>query len=223
MKQEKIGNFIKELRIKNNMTQKELADKLGVTYQAVSKWENGKNIPDIAVMTQIASLFKVDITDVLNGEVNKKINIIPLLVIAFLIVIVGVVIYSLVDNNYEFKTLSSGCSEFKITGSAAYNKDTSSIYISNIDYCDTDNTIYDDISCSLYETVDNKNIKISDCTSSSNINLTDYLKDVTINVEKYNNVCKNFSEADIYLEISATKDNKTTTYKAPLELNNNCN
>src|SRR5574344_1928900 len=126
-------------------------------------------------------------------------------------------------NNYEFKTLSSGCSEFKITGSAAYNKDTSSIYISNIDYCDTDNTIYDDISCSLYETVDNKNIKISDCTSSSNINLTDYLKDVTINVEKYNNVCKNFSEADIYLEISATKDNKTTTYKAPLELNNNCN
>ena len=47
MDQEKIGNFIKEIRKKNNLTQKDLADKYNVTYQAVSKWENGKNMPDI--------------------------------------------------------------------------------------------------------------------------------------------------------------------------------
>ena len=43
MNQEKIGTFIKNLRKKNNLTQQALADKYNVTYQAVSKWENGKN------------------------------------------------------------------------------------------------------------------------------------------------------------------------------------
>lgn len=41
MDQEKFGKFIKEIRAKNNLTQKQLADKYHVTYQAVSKWENG--------------------------------------------------------------------------------------------------------------------------------------------------------------------------------------
>ena len=41
MNQERIGSFIKTIRQDNKLTQKELADKLGVTYQAVSKWENG--------------------------------------------------------------------------------------------------------------------------------------------------------------------------------------
>lgn len=45
MDQEKIGKLIKEIRQKNNLTQKQFADKYGITYQAVSKWENGKNMP----------------------------------------------------------------------------------------------------------------------------------------------------------------------------------
>ena len=49
----RIGNLIKELRIKSNLTQNEFANKYGVTYQAVSKWENGKNIPDISVLKLI--------------------------------------------------------------------------------------------------------------------------------------------------------------------------
>ena len=52
MEQEKIGKFIKKIRVDNGLTQKDLADKLGVTYQAVSKWENGKNIPDIMILKQ---------------------------------------------------------------------------------------------------------------------------------------------------------------------------
>ena len=49
MDQERIGKTIKELRTKNNLSQKEFADKYNVTYQAVSKWENGKNIPDLSI------------------------------------------------------------------------------------------------------------------------------------------------------------------------------
>ena len=44
MNPERIGQMIKEIRKKNHLTQKQFADKYGVTYQAVSKWENGKNI-----------------------------------------------------------------------------------------------------------------------------------------------------------------------------------
>lgn len=47
MDQEKISKFIKAIRKKNNLTQKEFADKYGVTFQAVSKWENARGIPEI--------------------------------------------------------------------------------------------------------------------------------------------------------------------------------
>ena len=72
MDQEKIGKFIKEIRIKNNLTQKDLAEKYGVTYQAVSKWENGKNIPDIALLKQMSQDFNINIEDILNGTYTKK-------------------------------------------------------------------------------------------------------------------------------------------------------
>lgn len=72
MNQDKIGNFIKSIRLDNNLTQKEFADKLGVTYQAVSKWENGKNIPDIAVLKQICDEYNIDINEILNGEKKKR-------------------------------------------------------------------------------------------------------------------------------------------------------
>ena len=45
MNQENIGKYIKKLRKENNLSQEKLADKLGVTYQAVSKWERGLNLP----------------------------------------------------------------------------------------------------------------------------------------------------------------------------------
>lgn len=45
MNQEKFGGFIKEIRKKHHLTQKQLAEKYNVTYQAVSKWENGLSFP----------------------------------------------------------------------------------------------------------------------------------------------------------------------------------
>ena len=61
MDQEKIGQTIKEIRKKHNLTQAEFAKKYNVTYQAVSKWETGKNIPDIALLTRICNDFEIDI------------------------------------------------------------------------------------------------------------------------------------------------------------------
>lgn len=50
MNQEKIGKFILKLRKEKNISQLDLADKIGVTDRAISKWENGKGLPDISLM-----------------------------------------------------------------------------------------------------------------------------------------------------------------------------
>ncbi len=64
--QSSLGSRIAELRKKNNLTQEEFAEKLGVTAQAVSKWENGASCPDIMLLPKIAEIFGVSI-DALMG------------------------------------------------------------------------------------------------------------------------------------------------------------
>ena len=55
MNPDKIAKIIKDIRVKNNLSQQKFADKYGVTYQAVSKWENAKSIPDLAILTKICN------------------------------------------------------------------------------------------------------------------------------------------------------------------------
>ena len=59
MDQIKIGKFIAELRKERKLTQKELADKLGVTDRAVSKWENGRGMPDVSLLRKISEVFEM--------------------------------------------------------------------------------------------------------------------------------------------------------------------
>ena len=76
MNQEKIGKLIKKIRIKNRLSQKDFADKYGVTPQAVSKWETGKNIPDIGVLKEICNDNNLKIDEFLSAKSMKKKNII---------------------------------------------------------------------------------------------------------------------------------------------------
>lgn len=226
MNQEKIGQFIKNIRKENKLTQKELADKLGVTYQAVSKWENGKNVPDISIIKEISKMFNVDIDEILDGEKkDKKKSIYPLLLVSLLIVllILGSIFYDKTDN-YEFKTISTTCSDFKISGSAAYNKDKATIYISNVEFCGKeDTTKYKKITCTLYETYKDTKTKISDCNNKKNSNLEDFLKEVQVKVDHSSKTCKNLNKSSLTLEIEAKdENNKTITYTIPIKLNDSC-
>ena len=63
-----IGNNIKQLRQLNHLTQDQVAEKLGISYQAVSKWENHANTPDIALLPQIANLFGVSIDALFSDD-----------------------------------------------------------------------------------------------------------------------------------------------------------
>ncbi len=68
MDQIKIGKFIATRRKKENMTQVQLAEKLGITDRAVSKWENGRSLPDSSVMLELCAVLKITVNELLSGE-----------------------------------------------------------------------------------------------------------------------------------------------------------
>ena len=67
MENEKIGPFIRQLRKDRHMTQKELAGLLNVTDKAVSKWELGASLPDVALLLPLAEALGVSVTELLGG------------------------------------------------------------------------------------------------------------------------------------------------------------
>ena len=69
MDQIKIGKFITEKRKERGLTQLQLADKLGITDRAVSKWETGRSLPDASIMLELCSILEITVNDLLNGEV----------------------------------------------------------------------------------------------------------------------------------------------------------
>lgn len=69
MDQVKIGKFIADCRRKANLTQLQLAEKLGITDRAISKWETGKSLPDSSIMLELCSTLGITVNDLLSGEV----------------------------------------------------------------------------------------------------------------------------------------------------------
>ena len=67
-----IGKKIKDLRQENNLTQEELANDLSVSFQAVSRWENGMSYPDIEILPILANMFDITVDDLLEVDVHKK-------------------------------------------------------------------------------------------------------------------------------------------------------
>ena len=69
MDQIKIGSFIADCRKKQGLTQMQLAEKLNITDRAVSKWENGRSLPDSSIMLELCRILGISVNDLLNGEV----------------------------------------------------------------------------------------------------------------------------------------------------------
>ena len=111
MNQQKIGKFIQERRKNKNLTQVELAEKLGVSNRTISKWENGNSIPDYSIFNDLCKELDISINELLSGEKltqenyqekleknivdtidynnkmrNKKIKKLVLIIISFLII-----------------------------------------------------------------------------------------------------------------------------------------
>ena len=76
MDQEKIGRFIAERRKDKNMTQEQMAEKLGVSSKSISRWENGKTMPDVSLFEVLCEELNITVNELLKGEKitakNKK-------------------------------------------------------------------------------------------------------------------------------------------------------
>ena len=68
----KISNFIKTKRKELGITQDELAEKLFITEKAISRWETGRGTPDISLLLPLSKELNIDVSELLNGEENKK-------------------------------------------------------------------------------------------------------------------------------------------------------
>lgn len=68
MEQEKIGKFIASCRKEKKLTQKELAEKLGVTEKSISNWENGRNMPDLSLFKPLCNELGISINELLSGN-----------------------------------------------------------------------------------------------------------------------------------------------------------
>ena len=232
MDQDRFGKFIKEIRKQNNLTQKELADKYNVTYQAVSKWENGKNMPDISLIKKMSEDFQVSIDEMMDVKTNNKDNdnslkYVIIFMFVLMVIILSISVFFKNDGDFKFKTLVSSCNKFKISGNIAYNDLKSSIYIANIEYCGGDDKVlYNEIECILYESnVDTlKEISSYNYNEEENITLEEFLKMVTITVDDYKKSCKEYTENSLYLLVNAKDDmGKITTYEIPLSMEKSCN
>lgn len=225
---EQIGSIIKDIRKKNNLTQNEFASILGVTFQAVSKWENDKSIPDITILKDISSKFNVDLNYLISGKkvnINKKSffkkNMIIITAIIFIIISVCVFLF-FHKHNYEFKTLNGETKDIKVTGSITYDESKSSIYL-NVDYNADDNQKYSYIKCTLYEKHQDilNVISEKEYLEKTPVSLKEYLKMISFVIDNYSPSCKYYKDSNLYLEISAKIDEeKSVTYKVPIKFNN---
>ncbi len=224
MNQEEIGNKIKQIRIDNNLTQREFADIFGVTYQAVSKWENGKNLPDISIMKLICDKYNYNLDELLGNKVKTKVkkNILHyiILFVVIILVITGIVFFIIKNSNFHFGTINSTCDDFKISGSVAYNSSKTSIYISDVKYCgDEDNIEYKRIESTLFLSKNNVDKSLYN-DSKENVSLKDYLDEFSMQVNS--NICINFDGELLLSIIAYDQDEKATIYKIPLSLSDSC-
>jgi transcriptional regulator with XRE-family HTH domain len=72
MNQQVIGKFISLKRKEKNLTQEQLAEKIGVSNKTVSKWENGKCMPDYSVIEILCNELGITVSELLDGEENEK-------------------------------------------------------------------------------------------------------------------------------------------------------
>lgn len=173
----KMGKFIAQSRNKKGLTQKELAEKLGIGDKSVSKWERGVNAPDISLLQNICIELDISLNDLLNGENNSKEEsgqidaikfyslksknkiISTFTIIILLLVLIFTYIYDI--NNYkkfEMYNVRSLNEKVNINGYLVLNKKRNIIFINNIEYIDKFEGTEEDItnSMDIYLYVNNK-------------------------------------------------------------------
>lgn len=65
---QKIGSFLKQLRNEKKLTQEDLAEQLNVSSRTISRWETGRNLPDLSLLVELAEFYDISIPEIIDGE-----------------------------------------------------------------------------------------------------------------------------------------------------------
>lgn len=224
----KIGKLISDLRKKNNLTQSDLANILNVTNQAVSKWENGRGIPDVELLKKLSEVFKIDMEELLDGELKDKKRKKYYILIITIIVLIGVLLFLVLkpkDESFHFSNLATDNDAFSIKGVMAYSKNKKAIYISEVNYKDKDEAKYKKAECLLLEKTDSyeKIISKFDTVEHEDFLLSELLKEVEFNVQNYECTCDFLVCNNLYLRINVTNlKDQVITYSIPIQIEPVC-
>ncbi len=154
MNQEEIGKYISKKRNEKDLTQEQLAEKLGVTRASISKWERGINLPDKGSLIPLCDILNISIDELLTAdnrkiqkcdnvlniinlyekEYKRKTNIILVMIIIFMILVCGILIYSINIKNFSMKNINHTDGTIEVYGKVFENKGQQLIYISDIEY-----------------------------------------------------------------------------------------
>lgn len=238
------GEIIEKYRREKGLTQEQFAKKLGVSNTAVSKWEHGYNLPDIALLEPISKILDIDMMLLLTSENETKEETSPknknkkitkfISINAFILLFLSVItiICSLLSNHYNQKInklkseqlqgykFNSIDDEFAISGYILFNKDSSLVVLEEVVYQNknrsTDSKLYDYVSIDI---CDNKNrifqIRYS-LKGKRYETVNDLLKESLLNI---NNASKPIKELNNpYIIINIDGKSKPVEKKIKLEL-----
>lgn len=232
----KLGDIISELRNKKNLTQKELADKLGISDKAVSRWETGKSSPDLDMLFRISKFFNVSFENLLkarmvddgtddelmqdiikefndmNKKHSKRMKVTLIFLVILSIVFTAVIIFTNTYNRFKVYQVVIENDNF-ITKRGLYVetniKDT--LIIENLKIRDVEVKEEDIVSVDLYYLENKKEHIIQNFSSLDNIIFTNFQSYIKIDdLSKYID--------NLYIRITIIdSDNKVTKYEGKLE------
>lgn len=201
----KVGTFIANLRKEKNLTQAELGELLGVNDKTISRWETGKNAPDISILNDLSEKLDISVKELLNGERNleKDINIEALkyynnrgkkrilisAIIAILIILLLSILFFSINkyNQYKVFKVYSSNSNLNLEGIVVLNPYRNIIVLRNIEYSDYNEGTTDEISSKSYYVKllsNDKIIKNEIYNFDKEMKLRDFLETYTLYVDE---------------------------------------
>ena len=236
----RLGHIISELRKKKKLTQKEFADKLGISDKAVSRWETGNSYPDLDMLFRISKFFNISFENLLTArmvddgtddeltqnifkEFRKHSQKVKRIVLAFIIIVIIFVITIIFTNTYNrFKVYQVGIESTTLAATNGIYVETNikdTLMINNLQIKNVEIKNDDSVSVDLYYIKDKKEHIIHNYSSLDNIIFTSYQSYI-----KMKDLSKYFD--NLYIRISIIDSNNEVTkfegkLKFALDFSNN--
>lgn len=226
MDQEKVGKFIAKLRKEKNITQSQLADKLGTNVKTISRWETGATLFDISYLKQLCDIFEINELELLKGErlkefediknqkkkIIRKASLICICIVILFLLIIMMLMFKYNYNNCYIYTLMSKNKDFLINGVIINTPEKDIISLNSIENLTNFDLDIEIAYAYEYSLLSNNEIIYSNGDISLYVHddhssftlLNDVIKNIKLYIEEdsnYNDVIRNYPNNNLLLKI----------------------